>query len=172
MGDRNFSWIDNPDVVVKMQMPIAIFENSRAEVCIRQQGEDWQDEDQWVTFSKDRVVTVVRAILEVAGIDPDEVFRDTTRDGAQDGINNGTKGFVGYSDDRRDGDRDATGTAAKSKDKTKADRQKRYRRRLKERRDATRDGPATRETGATSIGDGSDAPRFELEPAGMARAGR
>jgi hypothetical protein len=67
----DFDWIDNPDIVLSTQMAVAVFENARGEVCLRQQAEPWQDEDQWVTFTKDRALDVARRILEVAGIDLD-----------------------------------------------------------------------------------------------------
>lgn len=74
---RGFDWYDNPDIVVQMQMPIAVFQNERGEVCIRQHAEEWQEEDAWVTVSMDRAITVARAILEVAGIDPAAAFQTT-----------------------------------------------------------------------------------------------
>lgn len=75
MSDE-FNWNnDNPNLILATQMAVAIFENERDEVCVRQQAEPWMDDDQWVTFTKDRAVTVARAILKVAGIDPTEFAR-------------------------------------------------------------------------------------------------
>jgi hypothetical protein len=66
----DFDWYgNNPDIVVTTQMAVAVFENERGEICVRQQSEPWQDNDLWVTFSKDRAVIIARAVLKVAGLD-------------------------------------------------------------------------------------------------------
>ena len=60
----DFDWYgNNPDIVVTTQMAVAVFENERGEICVRQQSEPWQDNDLWVTFSKDRAVIIARAVL-------------------------------------------------------------------------------------------------------------
>lgn len=71
MSADNFDWSsDNPSLVLATQMAVAVFENERGEIAIRQQADaSWQEEDSWVYFTKDRAVTVARAILDVAGID-------------------------------------------------------------------------------------------------------
>ena len=64
-----FDW-QSDDVVIPTQPAIAVFENSNGAVCIRQEGQYGPEDDTWVYFTKDRAVTVAKAILEVAGIDP------------------------------------------------------------------------------------------------------
>jgi hypothetical protein len=119
MSDE-FTWCDNPDVVIPTQPAIAVFENTNGAVCIRQEGQFGTDEDAWVFFSKDRALTVARAILDVAGIEPVDAFPEiwTT---AMHNIGNS----AGPSQDR--------------KDHTAAERQRRYRERHADRNAVTRD---------------------------------
>ncbi len=135
----DFDWTSrNSSLVLTTQMARAIFENERGEIALRQQADSsWQEDDSWVYFSKDRALTVVRSILEVAGIDPATAFRDTSRGSfhAQTGNENSNITPAGAVD--RDSNRDTSATAPK--DKTAADRQRRYRERHADRNAVTRD---------------------------------
>jgi hypothetical protein len=61
-------WHSDPDVVVKAQLAIAVYENQRGQVCIAQEGE-YGDDDVYITVAKDNALAVAQAILEAAGID-------------------------------------------------------------------------------------------------------
>jgi len=78
-----FDWTENEDVVVRTQMGIAIFENVRGEICVRQEGMFHPDEDQWITFGRDNAAAIARRILEVARVDlqsPDRVALRAPKD--------------------------------------------------------------------------------------------
>lgn len=157
MADDDVDWFDtnNSSIVVRQQMAIAVFRNGRDEIALRQQNEPWEDgEEAWICFQPEHAATVARAILNVAGIDPADAFPELYSQLMHD---------IGNS----------VGASKGPKDRTKSERQKRYRQRLKVKGDVTRDSDATGATysdgngapSTPSIGDGSDAPGFELEAA-------
>jgi hypothetical protein len=142
-----FDWNPNRDedhsIVVRGQPAIAVYLNPHDEVVIRQEGQYDPSEDNFVYVTKPNALIVAKAVLEAARIDVE---------------------FIGPSvakliTDRTDIDWEAANeafneTEAKPKDRTAAERQRRYRERH-------RNGTVTPETVMDPVTE-REAPRLEL----------
>lgn len=64
----DFDWTDKESITIGEQLAVAVYENPRGDIVIRQQ--DWYgDEDDWVIVAKQNVPALCRALFAAAGID-------------------------------------------------------------------------------------------------------
>ena len=117
-----FHWDEaEGDIAVPEQAAIAVYLNGKGDICIRQAGQYGPDEDQWVVVTPGNAAKLAKAILDAAGpiARPDIDWAAVNRD------------FDAF--EARD---------PESKDRTAAERQRRYRQRHRNAQDTvTRNAP-------------------------------
>jgi hypothetical protein len=64
----DFNWSQDGDaVVVPHQAAIAVYENPRGEIVIRQEGHYGPDEDHWIVVSRENLVALILRLQEISG---------------------------------------------------------------------------------------------------------
>ncbi|AWL96260.2 hypothetical protein CIT37_32145 [Bradyrhizobium ottawaense] len=115
----DFDW-DTDDTIVPAQGAIAVYENPRGNIVVREQV-PYPEEDKWIVFLPQYAEVIVRRIIEIADL-PFTL------------VPNGTQ---------------AIGNSGRAKDGTAAERQRRRRNKLRNDRDSDRDRTET-VTGVTA----------------------
>ena len=68
-GARDFNWIaDAADVVVPDQAAIAVYRNARGDIVVRQEASITYDEDHLVVVAPEHAQALAHAILSAAGV--------------------------------------------------------------------------------------------------------
>ena len=66
MSDDDFDWGD-ADIVIQVQMPVAVYTNPKGNIVIRPEGDYYRKEDAWVVLTPENARVLVAAILALAG---------------------------------------------------------------------------------------------------------
>ena len=69
MTQDGFDWFRDPDVVIQPVLGLAIYINSRGEVCLRQQADISDEDDAYIAFPASeafKVVDRIQALLASA----------------------------------------------------------------------------------------------------------
>lgn len=127
---EEFSWEAVAEHIVQQQVEcVAIYANDRGDIVIRQQQRWDEEDDSWIVIAKANAFAAARAILEAADIRPDVAAMIASRpDIDWAAVDQEFECQVLEADD------------SKPKDRTAAQRQRRYRAR---KRDGERDSTVT-----------------------------
>lgn len=64
-----FNWYEDESIIARTSMGIAVYQNDRGEIVVRQEREaSWQDDDPFIVIQPAIAVKVAQAILEQAGL--------------------------------------------------------------------------------------------------------
>jgi hypothetical protein len=110
MTNQEFDWTADESVAVQEQPAIAVYPNPVGQVVIRRQRSWDEEDDSFVHISRGNVLTIVGAILAAAGMDDIRLYRQHGMSCEDIGLGE-------------------TQTRSLSKDRTGAERQRRYRNR-------------------------------------------
>jgi hypothetical protein len=110
---KRHDWSDE-SVVVREQPAISVYRNKFGDVVVRQQS--WYDDDPCIIIQLQNAADVARAILEEAGFDSSVLFRNPAESNSESRSEINGHEVVGKSE-----------IARRPKDKTGADRQRRFR---------------------------------------------
>ena len=70
-----FDWLTDPTVAVRPQPALAVYADKDGQITIREQAQ-WPDEqDHYVTINREHAQTIVRALLDAAGLEDIRMVR-------------------------------------------------------------------------------------------------
>ena len=128
MSEQQFDWASSASVALREQPAVAVYPNDYGHVVLRRERSWDEEEDSVVLIAKTNVLTLVRAILVVAGMGDAKLYRDIGGNdlcGACEDIEWPEDQFV--SAEQHVGDADHRSEQPKAKDRTAAERQRRHR---------------------------------------------
>ena len=123
----DFDWTSNESIAVHEQPAIAVYCNSYGQVVLRRERSWDEEEDCFIPIARENVLTIVRAILVAADMEDCQLHR----------VLGDSDGLCEFGEDIEWPEKPDTAFAEKPKDRTAAERMRKYRDRKRNGSDIT-----------------------------------
>jgi hypothetical protein len=66
--EDDFDWFTDDSIILRKQLPIAVYFNKQNELVIRQQSDDWPDDDVFIVIAPQNIGDFVDKLTDIIGI--------------------------------------------------------------------------------------------------------